>query len=108
LDGAAQSLCRAALRPGKNRKISDMDMNTLFLDNEPCDDELLALGEFLDDVLLRPREVARLLGLSRSGIYRMITRGELPHVRLGRSVRVPQRAFKAWLAVRTRLPQPPA
>lgn len=42
-------------------------------------------------IMLRPAEVAALLALSRSEVYRMIERGEIPSVRIGRSVRVPRR-----------------
>jgi excisionase family DNA binding protein len=48
-------------------------------------------------LLLTPAEVAVRLGLSRSKVYRMIERGELPSLRIGRAVRVPCRAFEEWL-----------
>lgn len=37
--------------------------------------------------LLRPAEAARILGVSRSQIYRLAALGEIAHVRVGRSVR---------------------
>jgi len=41
--------------------------------------------------LLRPSEVAVLLGESRSGIYSRIARGQIPAVRLGaKSLRIPR------------------
>lgn len=45
----------------------------------------------VEPIMLRPREVAALLGLARSEVYRLIARGEIPSVRFGRSVRVPRR-----------------
>ena len=44
-----------------------------------------------EPIMLRPAEVAALLSLSRSEVYRLIDRGEIPSVRIGRSRRVPRR-----------------
>lgn len=44
-----------------------------------------------EPILLRPAEVAALLSLSRSEVYRQIAAGTIPSVRFGRSVRVPRR-----------------
>lgn len=49
------------------------------------------MNETIVPVMLRPREVADLLSLSRSEVYRLIDRGAIPSVRFGRSVRVPRR-----------------
>ena len=49
------------------------------------------MAERLQPIMLRPREVAELLSLSRSEVYRLIERGEIPAVRIGSSVRVPRR-----------------
>ncbi len=46
--------------------------------------------------LLRVPEVARILSLSRSQVYKLIEQG-LPVVRIGRSVRVRPGALHAWL-----------
>jgi excisionase family DNA binding protein len=51
-----------------------------------------------DTLLLRPDEVSRRLNLSRSKVYGMLKRGELPCVRMGRSVRVPADELVRWLA----------
>jgi excisionase family DNA binding protein len=48
--------------------------------------------------LLRPGEVAELIGESRSGVYSRIARGQLPAVRLGKSVRVPRIKLEEKLA----------
>jgi excisionase family DNA binding protein len=48
-------------------------------------------------LLLTPAETARLLRVSRSSIYRLIQRNELPVVRVGGVVRVHRAALTAWL-----------
>lgn len=49
--------------------------------------------------MFRVAEVAALLGLSRSEVYRLIERGEIPAVRFGRSVRVPRQWVESRAAV---------
>jgi excisionase family DNA binding protein len=41
-------------------------------------------------ILMRATEVAQALGLSKSKVHMLILDGTLPHVRFGRSVRVPR------------------
>ncbi len=55
----------------------------------------------MEPQLLRAEEVAQVLSISRSKVFQMITAGELPVVRFGRSVRVPARLLQEWLAQRT-------
>ena len=51
----------------------------------------------------RVSQVAELLGLSRSEVYRMAERGELPSTRVGETaVRIPKAELVAWLRARTR------
>ncbi len=47
--------------------------------------------------LLRPAEAARILGVSRSQIYRLAALGEIPHVRVGRSVRFRLEDLRAFV-----------
>jgi excisionase family DNA binding protein len=47
--------------------------------------------------VLRVPEVARRLDVSAATVYRYIERGELPAIRLGRSVRVSRRVFEEWV-----------
>lgn len=47
--------------------------------------------------LLRVSEVAARLGLRRSRTYQLVDQGLIPAVRIGRSIRVPARAFEKWL-----------
>jgi excisionase family DNA binding protein len=61
--------------------------------------------------LLRPTEVATVLGLGRSKVFQMLAAGELPTIRIGRCVRIPRSGLEAWLAERTSpgsQPRPPA
>ena len=55
----------------------------------------------LQPLLLRSGEVAKLLGLGRSTVFAMLAAGELPVVRIGRSVRVPRVALERWVDERT-------
>jgi excisionase family DNA binding protein len=52
----------------------------------PCTDHL-------DEGLIRVTEAARKLGLSRSMVYQLMDRGELPYAKFGTSRRIPLR----WL-----------
>ena len=51
--------------------------------------------------VLRPEDVAKALQLGRSKVYEMIARGEIPVVRFGAAVRVPQKALDEWIEART-------
>lgn len=46
----------------------------------------------------RVAEVADMIGLSTSQVYAMVSRGEIGHVKSGRSVVIPVAALDAWLA----------
>ncbi len=62
--------------------------------------ELQETGSFTP-LLLRAEEVARRLSLGRSKVFQMLAQGELPAVRIGRSVRVPEQALREWLERQT-------
>jgi len=47
-----------------------------------------------EPLLLRISEAARLLTVSRSTMYQLVARGEVPAVRIGRSVRVSRRELE--------------
>lgn len=47
-----------------------------------------------EPLFLRVDEAARLLSISRSKAYALIAAGDLPHVRIGSSIRVPTEALK--------------
>lgn len=48
-------------------------------------------------LLLTVEETARRLGIGRTLAWRLVRSGDLPSVRLGRLVRVPQGALQVWL-----------
>ncbi len=48
-------------------------------------------------LLLTVEEAARRLGIGRTLAWRLVRSGQLPSVRLGRLVRVPQGGLQAWL-----------
>ena len=51
----------------------------------------------MEKLLLKPSEVAQILGIGRSLIYELIARKEIPSVRLGRCIRVPTESLQRWL-----------
>jgi excisionase family DNA binding protein len=48
-------------------------------------------------IAVRVSEAARLLSLSRSKAYQLINSGELPAVRIGKTMRVPLAALRDWV-----------
>jgi excisionase family DNA binding protein len=46
---------------------------------------------------MRPAEAFKALGVSRSKGYAMLASGELPAIRIGRSIRVPVAALREWV-----------
>lgn len=55
-------------------------------------------------LLLDSREVATLLGLGRTKVFELMAAGDLPVIRIGRSVRVPREALIAWIRQTAQLP----
>jgi excisionase family DNA binding protein len=51
--------------------------------------------------LLKVAEVAERLALARSTVYRMMSKGEIPSVKIGGSVRVSARALDEWIEERS-------
>lgn len=49
-------------------------------------------------LLYRPREVADLIGVSRTTAYELIAAGTIPSVRLGNLLRVPAAALEKLIA----------
>jgi excisionase family DNA binding protein len=56
--------------------------------------------------LLRVEEAADRLSLGRSKTYALIQEGQLPSIRIGRSVRVPVVELDRWIRERTRAVDP--
>lgn len=59
------------------------------------------MDEAPSPILLRAEEVALQLGLGRTKVFEMLAAGELPVVRIGRSVRVPRRSLEQWVDSQT-------
>jgi excisionase family DNA binding protein len=55
----------------------------------------------MEPLLLKAGDVAKLLGLGRSKVFAMLAVGQLPVIRIGRSVRVPCAALEDWIAEHT-------
>ena len=55
----------------------------------------------METPLLKAADVARVLGIGRATAYALMASGELPTIRIGRSVRIPEEALKAWLERKT-------
>jgi excisionase family DNA binding protein len=49
---------------------------------------------------LKVPEVAKMLQIARSRAYELVGEGEIPSVRIGRSVRVNRRELEKWLEER--------
>ncbi len=45
-------------------------------------------------------EVAKLLKLSRSKVYLLVTQKKIPYIRIGRNVRIRQSDLETWLNAR--------
>ncbi|MFC1879105.1 helix-turn-helix domain-containing protein [Chloroflexota bacterium] len=51
--------------------------------------------------VLTVAEVAEYLKLSKSKVYRMIQIGQMPHIRIGKNVRLTSKQLEAWLEQNT-------
>ena len=51
-------------------------------------------------LLLTPQQVAQALAISPRKLWGMTASGEIPHLRLGRSVRYPAEDLQCWIAAR--------
>jgi excisionase family DNA binding protein len=58
----------------------------------------------VEPLLVRVEEAARILSLSRSTIYELLDRGELPSVRCGAARRIPLAALHTWVERHTTAP----
>jgi len=62
----------------------------------------------VEALMYRADEVAAALRIGRSKAYAMMASGELPTVRLGRSVRVPRAALEEWIRAKAGADAKPA
>jgi excisionase family DNA binding protein len=51
----------------------------------------------MERLLLKPTEAAEVIGLGRSKTYELISKGVIPSVRIGKSVRVPVASLRTWI-----------
>ena len=51
-----------------------------------------------DKLLLSVKEASELLGVGTGLIYEMVRREEIPHIRLGRLVKISRQCLEAWIA----------
>ena len=51
----------------------------------------------MEKILLKPMEVAEVLGVGRTRIYELLATKELPSIRVGRTIRVPVAALQRWV-----------
>jgi excisionase family DNA binding protein len=56
--------------------------------------------QFEDPILTIP-EVARYLKISKSKIYSLVAREEIPHLKIGRNVRIRRKDLQAWMEKQT-------
>lgn len=47
--------------------------------------------------LLRAEDIAEQTGLSLARVYALVRAGQIPHIRVGRSVRFSEAAILAWI-----------
>ena len=57
--------------------------------------------------LLTVDEAAAMLRIGRNTCYELIRQNQLPHIRLGRLIRVPRFGLESWLAQQAGLPDLP-
>jgi excisionase family DNA binding protein len=59
-----------------------------------------------DQPLLTVLEAAAMLRIGRNTMYHLIAIGQVPHLRVGRTIRVPRAALERWLEDVTWMPPP--
>ena len=51
---------------------------------------------------LRPKDAARALGIGERLLWSMTNSGEIPHVRIGRTIVYPVHLLRAWLSAQAK------
>jgi excisionase family DNA binding protein len=51
----------------------------------------------MESLALRPREAAKALGVSERSLWEWTHRGDVPHVRIGRTIMYPVDSLREWL-----------
>lgn len=52
----------------------------------------------MEKVTMTVQEMAECLGIGRNMAYELVKNGRVPFLKIGRQIRIPKRAFAAWLA----------
>ena len=55
----------------------------------------------MEKMTMTVQEMAQCLGIGRNMAYELIRNGKVPFLKFGRSVRIPKKAFDAWLTNET-------
>jgi excisionase family DNA binding protein len=50
----------------------------------------------MEKLLLKPKEAAEAVGIGRTLFYHLVKAGVIPSCRVGKSIRIPVAALKAW------------
>jgi excisionase family DNA binding protein len=50
----------------------------------------------VERLFIKPREAAEAVGIGRTLFYRLVKAGVIPSCRVGKSIRIPVAALKAW------------
>ena len=56
----------------------------------------------MEQLAVRPLDAAKAIGVGRTQIYNLLRTGQLPSVRIGKSIRVPVEALRAWMKAQTK------
>lgn len=54
----------------------------------------------MEKLLLKPKEAAEAVGVGRTLFYRLVKAGLIPSCRVGKSIRIPVAALRAWADAR--------
>jgi len=55
----------------------------------------------MEKLVYTVREIAKILGIGINSAYDLIHQNKVPYIKLGRKIRIPKRAFEAWLSQST-------
>jgi excisionase family DNA binding protein len=72
---------------------------------EPAPHPVPRLVATNEPLLLDSRQVARLLGISRTKAFQLMSTGVIPVVRIGRCARVPRIDLGVWISAQTIAPR---
>jgi excisionase family DNA binding protein len=76
----------------------------MYLQTKASNEEELHMNQLfhqLEDPLLTIPEVARYLKISKSKLYSLVSKEEIPHLKIGRNVRIRHKDLQAWIEKQT-------